>query len=143
MYWYLIQTKPNAYKIASSNLKLQNFKVFVPLVKKTLKKAKRFTTELMPLFPGYLFLGTPLEKPPWKSINSTRGVSKAVTFDGKYHYLDNDIIYGLKNRCNAKGVFDLSTNIKEGDSATIIDGPLSNFICEIEKIESEQRMGVA
>ena len=32
MDWYLIQTKPNAHLIASKNLRVQNFDVFLPLV---------------------------------------------------------------------------------------------------------------
>ena len=33
---------------------------------------------------------------PWKNINSTRGVSKAVTFDGIYRAMAPEIIDKLK-----------------------------------------------
>ena len=43
MNWYLVQTKPNAHFLASKNLMLQNFEVFLPLYQR-LKSWEGFLT---------------------------------------------------------------------------------------------------
>ena len=82
MNWYLLQTKPHAHITACDHLRRQSFDVFLPLITKTTKQKGKFLDITAPLFPGYLFLGTSIDPVPWKSINGTRGVSKAVTLDG-------------------------------------------------------------
>ena len=82
MNWYLLQTKPHAYVIACENLRRQGFDVFLPYIIKTTKKNSKFLDVKAPLFPGYLFLGTSIDPVPWRSVNGTRGISKATTLDG-------------------------------------------------------------
>ena len=140
--WYLLQTKPNSHLIASKHLKQQKLEVFLPLIQKTSKTAQKFVTKLVPLFPSYLFFGSSSQSLNWKSINSTRGVARVVTLDGTYHPIQKEIINGLRSRCNDKGVFDLGSNISEGDYIKIENGPLNDFICQVEHIDSKQRVWV-
>ena len=140
MDWYLIQTKNNAHMIARDNLKNQDFEVFLPLVLKTVRKAKKFVTKEIPLFPGYILIGSKMENVPWNSVNATRGVVKAVSFDGKYRPIDEKIVKALKLRCDPNNVIDPSCNIKVGDQVKIQNGPFSEFICEVEKIDSNKRV---
>lgn len=142
MNWYLIQTKPNRHKIAQQHLNRQGFKVFLPLVIKTSKKGIKFVNDLKPLFPSYLFLGTGLESIPWKSINSTRGVSKVITLDGKYRSVASEIIEGIRSRCDQNGVLEKMDMIKANDRAKIERGPFADFICSVEKIDSSNRSWV-
>ena len=104
MNWYLLQTKPNAHVMAFENLRRQGIDVFLPLIIKTTKKNGNFLDATAPLFPGYLFIGTSLDSIPWKSVNGTRGVSRAVTLDGVYRSIDTLIIEGLQERCDEKGL---------------------------------------
>ena len=142
MNWYLIQTKPNGHWIAYKNLLQQGFEVFLPLILKTTKKAGKFVDAKLPLFPNYLFIGTKSKKVPWISVNSTRGVSKAVTFDGKYRNIDTEIIEGLSCRCDKWGLIQMGNKIKIGDKVKIENGPFTDFICEVEKIAEGHRITV-
>lgn len=142
MKWYLIQTKPNSHLTASKNLKQQGFEVFLPLISKTTRTTKKFASKIVPLFPGYLFLGCSSDTISWKSINATRGVSKAVTLDGKYRPISVTIINGLKNRCDANSLIKLNRNMVAGDRIKIGKGPFSEFVCEIEKVSENQRVWV-
>ena len=63
---------------------------------KTFKRAGKFLDKKVPLFPSYLFMGTKLHDIPWKSINATRGVSKAITLDGNYRPVNHQIIEGIQ-----------------------------------------------
>ena len=50
--WYLIQFKPNSYRLAGRDLHRQEFATFLLIQKTTLRKASRFVSDLTPLFPG-------------------------------------------------------------------------------------------
>lgn len=140
--WYLIQTKPNAHLVASKHLVQQNFEVFVPLILKTSKRASKFIDNAVPLFPSYVFIGTKLDPVPWKSINATRGVYKAVTLDGTYRPLRREIIDELKIRCDAGSIIRKRSEILLGDNVRIEKGPFADFVCKVEEIEDNQRIWV-
>ena len=142
MNWYLLQTKPNAHVTARDHLRRQGFDVFLPLILKTTKKNNKFVDTTAPLFPGYLFMGSALDPVPWKSINGTRGVSKAVTLDGVYRPVNSDIIEGLQSRCDDGGVVQSLNDIVPGDSVKIERGPFAEFICTVENIQDDRRAWV-
>lgn len=142
MNWYVIQTKPNAHMLAYKNLQRQGFEVFLPLIRKTSRVGQKFTNKTVPLFPSYLFIGTKLEQIPWKSINSTRGVAKAIFLNGIYRAIDNEIIENLKCRCDESAILKSMEDINAGDCVRIKRGPLTDFICNVEKIEDSHRAWV-
>ncbi len=142
MNWYLLQTKPNAHAMACKNLKRQGFDVFLPLINKTTKKSGRFLEAKSPLFPGYLFMATLIDPIPWKSVNGTRGISKAVTLDGIYRPVSLRIIEGLQHRCDEHGIFKSMLDIAEGNRAKIERGPFTEFISTIDQIKDDQRAWV-
>ena len=142
MNWYLLQTKPNAHITACENLRRQGFDVFLPLISKTIKKKGKFVDTTAPLFPGYLFVGTLIQPIAWKSVNGTRGISKAVTLDGVYRSVSAHIIEGLQSRCNKDGVIQSLNGIVSGDRAKIERGPFSEFVCTVEQIKDDQRAWV-
>ena len=142
MNWYLLQAKPNAHITACENLRRQEFDVFLPLIIKTIKKNGKFLNTKTPLFPGYLFMGTSSEPIPWRSVNGTRGISKAVTLDGVYRPVSPHIINGLQIRCDEYGIFQSLRDIDVGDRVKIERGPFADFICTIDNIEDDQRTWV-
>jgi len=142
MNWYLLQTKPNAHVTARDHLRRQGFAVFLPLINKTKKKSNRFVDTTASLFPGYLFMGSALDPIPWKSINGTRGVSKAITLDGVYRPVSAYIIEGLQHRCDEQGVLRGLNDIVATDRVKIERGPFAEFVCTVEQIKDDQRAWV-
>ena len=142
MNWYLIHTKPHAHVTACDHLRRQRFDVFLPLITKTTKKNSKFLEITTPLFPGYLFMGTSIDPVPWKSINGTRGVSKAVTLDGIYRPVSTHIIEGLQSRCAEHGVLRQLNDIVAADRVKIERGPFADFICTIDQIKDDRRAWV-
>ena len=140
--WYLIQTKPNAHRLAEKNLSLQGCAVFLPLIEQTRRDAQRFRTKTHPLFPGYLFIGLSDGAPSWSSINATHGVSRAVSLDGQYRPVPEALIAGIKARCNPDGVFQASDPLFTGDQVQIERGPFASFLAEVESIAPGQRVWV-
>ena len=142
MNWYLLQTKPNAHFTACNNLKRQGFGTFLPLINKTTKKSGKFLNIKTPLFPGYLFMGTSNNPIPWKSVNGTRGISKAVTLDGIYRPVSAHVIDGLKRRCDNDGVIQSLNDIVAADRVKIERGPFAEFICTVDHIRDDTRAWV-
>ena len=141
-HWYLIQFKPNSYRLAERNLHRQGFKTFLPMQKITRRKASRFVSDLKPLFPGYMFVRVNSDLAPWRTINSTIGVSKLVSFEGKPKPLPLQLISGLMLRCDASGTLLPPKSLNEGDSVEMLTGPLANFIATVDTIDPEQRIWV-
>ena len=139
MNWYLLQTKPNSHVTACENLRRQGFDVFMPFIIKTTKKNGKFLDIKTPLFPGYVFMSASIDPVPWKSINSTRGISKAVTLDGVYRSVSAPIIAGLQHRCDGDGVIQSLNDIVPGDLAKIERGPFAEFICTVDDIQDDRR----
>ena len=117
----------------------KDFKVFLPLISKTTQKKGKFLDTIVPLFPGYIFMGTSMDPIPWKSINGTRGISKAVTLDGIYRSINTFIIQGLQQRCDEYGVLRRLNDIVATDRIKIERGPFAEFICTVEQIKDDQR----
>ena len=141
-HWYLIQFKPNSYRLAERNLHRQGFETFLPMQKITRRKAARFVSDLKPLFPGYMFVSINSELAPWRTINSTIGVSRLVSFEGKPKPLPLQLISGLMLRCDASSTLLPPKTLSEGDSVEMLTGPFANFVATVDTIDPEQRIWV-
>jgi transcriptional antiterminator RfaH len=140
--WYLIQFKPNSHRLAERNLLRQGFDTFLPMQKITRRKVSRFVSDLKPLFPGYMFVSVNSDLAPWRTINSTIGVSKLVSFEGKPKPLPLQLISGLMLRCDASGTLLPPKSLSKGDSVEMLTGPFANFIATVDAIGPEQRIWV-
>ena len=108
----------------------------------TRRKSSRFVSELKPLFPGYMFVSANTDIAPWRTINSTFGVSRLVNFGGSPKPIPIQLISVLKLRCDASGVLLPPKTLNEGDSIRMLTGPFANFIARVETIEPKQRVWV-
>ena len=140
--WYLIQTKPNAHKMAARNLARQGCDVFLPLAEQTRRTAQQFRTELRPLFPGYLFVGLKAQAPSWRTLNSTHGVSRGVSLDGTYRPVPEALITQLQSQCDDAGVFRAQDTYTSGDVVEIQTGPFASFLAEVVDMAPDQRIWV-
>ena len=140
--WYLIQFKPNSHRLAERNLLRQGFETFLPMQKVTRRKASSFVSDLKPLFPGYMFVSVNSELAPWRTIHSTIGVSRLVSFEGKPKPLPLHLISGLMLRCDESGTLLPPKSLNEGDSVEMLTGPFANFIATVDTIDPEQRIWV-
>ena len=96
--WMIVKIKPNSYDLAIRNLERQGFETFLPKMEVTIKKQNKFLNNNVYVFPGYIFVGIDKQNFNWIKINSTYGVSKVLTFNGKPSKVSPDLIMELKNR---------------------------------------------
>ena len=106
MDWFVIYTKPNSEKTAEANLLRQGFEVFLPLIEKTRRHARRVDKILRPIFPGYLFVRFDVAIMPWHSINGTIGVRHILTNNGRPQPVTQNFVEILLGKLNERGAIE-------------------------------------
>lgn len=139
--WYLVQLKPNGFKLAQRNLQRQNFETFAPLQEITKRRANRFVTDLQLLFPGYMFVHFDSVGSAWRKINNTLGVSRLINFGNRPCPVPDALITGLMQRCDENGQIQADA-LCVGDQVKLSQGPFANFIATIDKIDAQKRVWV-
>lgn len=139
--WFLAQMKPNRGHIAERNLKRQGFRTFMPLEEGTVRRGGRFVTASMPLFPGYVFVAVDVGA-QWRSINSTYGITRLVSFGQEPAPVPLALISQLMLRCDAAGKLLPPRLLKPGDQVRITSGPFAEFVAEVEAIAPDRRVFV-
>ncbi len=140
--WFLAQLKPNGANIAEKNLKRQGFRTFLPLEETTKQHGGRFVTALRPLFPGYIFVAFDLASGHWRSVNSTYGITRLVSFGKEPAAVPFELVSQMMLRCDISGKLLPLGQLTPGDQVWLTTGPFTNFVAEIEKIEPDRRVWV-
>lgn len=140
--WFLAQLKPNCANIADQNLKRQGFQTFLPMEEVTRQRKGKFVTDLQPLFPGYIFVCLDVACGFWRSVNSTYGVTRLVSFGKEPTAVPFEIVFQLMLRCDANGKLLSPKLLKPGDQVTLTKGPFVNFVGDVEKIAPDRRVWV-
>lgn len=140
--WFLAQLKPNCASIADKNLKRQGFKTFLPTEEETRRRNGKFVTAMRPLFPGYIFVAFDAAGGFWRTVNSTYGITRLVSFGKEPTAVPPDLVSQLMLRCDAEGKLLPPKLLKPGDQVTLTKGPFANFVAEVEKIAPDRRVWV-
>ena len=141
--WFAVQLKPNCAAIAERNLARQGFAVFAPFEEVSIRSGRQFKPSQRQLFPGYIFVRFDPVASPWRSINSTYGVARLVSFSAKAPTpVPPELITGLMESCDATGKY-LSTDLPDqGERVRIAAGPLADFVATVDKIAPQRRVWV-
>lgn len=140
--WFLAQLKPNCAKIADKNLKRQGFQTFLPMEEETRQRNGKLVTTMRPLFPGYIFVAFNAARGFWRTVNSTYGITRLVSFGKEPTAVPLNLVAQLMMRCDAKGKLLPPKLLKPGDQVTLTKGPFVNFAAEVEKIAPDRRIWV-
>ncbi len=140
--WFLAQLKPNCAQIASKNLGRQGFQTFLPTEEETRQRNGRFETATRPLFPGYIFVAFDVSGGLWRTVNSTHGITRLVSFGKEPAPVPLDLVSQLMLRCDTSAKLLPPKLPKPGDQVTLTNGPFANFVAEVEKIAPDRRVWV-
>lgn len=140
--WFLAQLKPNCSQIANRNLIRQGFRVFLPLEEQSRQRNGRFVTVERPLFPGYIFVAFDVTKGLWRTVNSTYGITRLVSFGQEPAPVPSDFVTQLMQRCDGAGKLLPPKLLEPGEQVALTSGPLANFVAEVEKVASDRRVWV-
>ena len=140
--WLVAQIKSHSYNLAIRNLERQGFETFLPKMKVTIKKEKKFINKDAFVFPGYVFIGVNSHRFNWTKINSTYGISKVLVFNNKPREVSYNFIVALKNKYEATVESTLKESLEKGDAIKFNSGPFVDLIAMIENVNETNRIGV-
>lgn len=128
--WYLVRTKPNAEATALRNLERQHYEAYLPRLCQPLPWRGQWRDRVVPLFPGYLFLGLDEGRQALAPVRSTLGVAGVVRFGAEYALVPDAIVQGLRARANPQtGLHRLAlpARIEAGAPVRIVAGPFDGL----------------
>lgn len=141
--WFVVQLKPNAEAIAKRNLLQQGIQIFAPFEEVTARKARKLVQACKALFPGYLFVSFDQDSVRWRTVNSTTGVSRLVSFaEDQPAQVPSGLISSLMRRCDPTGKLLPPQFLNGGDTVRVTNGPFADFIGTVEQTAPDQRIWV-
>jgi len=119
--WYVIQSKPRQERRALDNLQRQGFEVCLPLIEAERIHAQQVVKQLEPLFSRYLFLRASDSIQSFRTIRSTLGVSRLVSFGERPATVADELVsvFRAGPRAVERPLF------RTGQRVQLLRGPLS------------------
>jgi transcriptional antiterminator RfaH len=133
--WYVIQTKPRQEFRALEQLENQGFECLLPTLEVEKLLRGKLTTSAEPLFSRYLFVRLSDFNCNWSPIRSTRGVSKLLSFGGRYATLPDVCVEALRD---PKNIGQRSLFLP-GERVTIAGGPFAGLDAIYQLSDGEAR----
>lgn len=140
--WYVVHTQPACEERASLHLANQGYTVFYPRFHKTVRHARKTTSKLAALFPGYLFVRLAPSRDRWRSINGTRGVIRLLTWGDKPQPAPVGVVEDLQTRTDSHGALVLMPPLCVGQRVRIAEGPFANLVGTLQRLDGADRVQV-
>jgi transcriptional antiterminator RfaH len=140
-HWFLAQTKPRAESEAQLNLERQGFSVCLPMCQQSVRMTQGYRKQVMPMFPGYIFLQLNDVISSWYSVRSTRGVSRLVVFGEDPARISHDMV-SLIQAQSAMSLLDEKPQAgwRAGDRAEVFHGAFSGYEGVVQSVDSNERI---
>jgi transcriptional antiterminator RfaH len=140
--WYLVRTKPNAETTALRNLERQRYETYLPRLSQSLPWRGQWRDRVVPLFPGYLFLGLDEGRQALAPVHSTVGVAGVVRFGASYALVPEAVLRDLRARANpATGLHRLAlpARLAPGTPVRIVAGPFDGLEGVFQREAGDER----
>lgn len=69
--WYLVNTQTGRERLAMDHLERQDYRVFTPWIRKTVRHARKINTVRAAFFPGYAFVNMDTHRQCWRPSDET------------------------------------------------------------------------
>ena len=113
----------------------------MPKLRET-RRGAQFVERIVPLFPGYLFIGVGARSREVGVIRSTRGVAHIVRSAGKITPLPQAFIEALAAQCDEDDIYTPHSQLRAGDRVSVTNGPFAEYFGEIHELSAEGRVWV-
>ena len=140
--WYAVHARPHQERRAEANLARQGFRVWLPVMERSRRHARRIETVQAALFPGYLFVALDLERDAWRAVNGTFGVRRLLTEGERPQALPDGFIASLQGATGKDGLTTVPADLRPGDAVTIAAGPFAECAAVILRLAPGERVEV-
>jgi transcription antitermination factor NusG len=139
--WYVATTLPRKEGLAADNLRNQNYRGFLPLQVVTRRHARKFRTELAPVFPGYMFVILDIDRHRWRSVNGTFGVQRLIMDGDRPLAVVPGVVETLVVSSDQRGVLLYkSDELMVGDRIQLLAGPFSGALGILQRLDGNGRV---
>lgn len=139
--WYALWTKSRHEFKAEEALANKGFEVFLPKIVKLSIRKDRKKYYNSPLFPGYVFVKTELDKEIYIEIVKTHGIVNVLGWkEKKAPSIPEKQIESLKILVDTSIPLEEHPFLKVGNYVKVVSGPLKGVIGIIESIKSKRKL---
>lgn len=139
--WYLVYSRPQQEKAAKENLERQGYTVYLPMLRKRIRRGRFFHFRTNPLFPRYLFIRLSEGLDDWGPVRSTIGVVHLVKFGTMAATVPDQMIAGIQQQEVEPGLLELpKTSLKKGQRVRFVEGTLSGYEAIFEAEDNRERV---
>jgi len=126
--WYAVYTKPRLEAVAEENLDRQGFEVYFPRCRQARLRRGKWTGQIEPLFPRYLFVRVSPGTDNVAPVRSTKGVVGFVRFGGEPKAVPDALIDALRaNEERGSGFHATGALFSKGDNVRMLTGPFAGW----------------
>ena len=141
--WYVVHTRPHQEHRAEANLVRQGFRVWLPVMERSRRHARRIDTVQTALFPGYLFVALDVARERWRTINGTFGVRWLLSDGERPQALPEDFVAALQDAVGGDGLSTAApADLRPGDAVTIAAGPFVECAAVVLRLAPGERVEV-
>jgi transcriptional antiterminator RfaH len=141
--WYVVNTQVRREAIASSNLRRQGYDVFLPVISKTVRHARKVRSVLEAYFPGYLFVRVDISSQRWRPIESSIGVLRLIKAGTEPTAAPAGLVESLIERSGLDGLLRLEDDgLQPGQVVRITQGPFADSLAVVDRASGEERVRV-
>ena len=142
--WFVAQTQPRKERMAERHLANQDFRPFLPSIRRTRRSGSRFETVLEPMFPGYVFVSIDVAAQRWRSVNGTLGVTRLLTDGDRPLPLRGGFVDALRARADHRGIIGDAPDagLRPGDLVRFHGGPFADMAGRIASLPTAERVNV-
>lgn len=139
--WFVVRAKTGAEERAVWHLNNQGFETYLPRYRKQVRHARKTSTVLKPLFPGYVFVNMDLGRQRWRSVNGTMGVISLVQFGDEPAPLPQAMIDAIRAREDAEGAVSVARDdLKKGDRVRVREGAFADYMAILDEVSDDKRV---
>ena len=140
--WFVVQALARREAKAQFHLRQQGFRVFLPVVTRTVRHARKTRSANLAAFPGYLFVALDLLRHRWRSVNGTFGVSRLVMGDSFPLPVPPGIVETLLDYRDKGGVCRFDRDLVVGQPVRVMSGPLAEALGKLVRLDGAGRVQV-
>jgi transcriptional antiterminator RfaH len=140
--WFVVSTQPSAELKTCSNLQRQGWRTYFPKISRTVRSGRRTSTELRPLFAGYVFVALDLRRDAWRSVDGTLGARALVKSGDVPSPTPLGLVESLMELSDEYGRLTFSHRLKAGSQVRFLTGPFAELTGSLERLDSRGRVMV-
>ena len=136
--WYAVATRSRHEKVVAEQLWQKQIECFLPLREVLSRWKDRRKKVQFPLFPGYLFVRTPI-KERRLDVLKVPSVVRVIGFNGIPEPIPEEQIQSVKTLVFSQLPFDPFPYLHEGDLVEITHGPLRGLVGRLIEKKSKYK----